>query len=264
MHIALAQISHPTSFDEGLKTIQSFIEKAGEKRDGPLLLCFPENCLKGLRGVGFPVAALTREEHDQGLEGVRRAAEKHGVAVILPTERPCGEAWQNGAYVISSTGELVGYQTKNQLPPPEEQFFVPGRTRRVFKTDGLLFGVVICHEGWRYPETVRWAAHRGAKLVFHPTFSGEPGAVPQSQPPWGYSYYEKAMVCRAGENTVYFASVNFALPIQEAATSILSPEGEILASLPRSVPGLLVHEIDLSKASGLLASRYAPDRYQAD
>ncbi len=32
----------------------------------------------------------------------------------------------------------------------------------------MKFGVAICHEGWRYPETVRWAAVRGAKVVFHP------------------------------------------------------------------------------------------------
>ena len=29
----------------------------------------------------------------------------------------------------------------------------------------LTFGVAICHEGWRYPETVRWAARRGAHVV---------------------------------------------------------------------------------------------------
>ena len=40
----------------------------------------------------------------------------------------------------------------------------------------LTFGVAICHEGWRYPETVRWAARRGAHVVFHPHFhQAEPG-----------------------------------------------------------------------------------------
>jgi len=32
----------------------------------------------------------------------------------------------------------------------------PGSERRVFQAGPLTFGVVICHEGWRYPETARW------------------------------------------------------------------------------------------------------------
>jgi hypothetical protein len=35
-----------------------------------------------------------------------------------------------------------------------------GSSRRVRSP----FGVAICHEGWRYPETVRWAARRGAQV----------------------------------------------------------------------------------------------------
>ncbi len=36
---------------------------------------------------------------------------------------------------------------------------------------------MICHEGWRYPETVRWAARHGAHAVFHPHFhEAEPGS----------------------------------------------------------------------------------------
>ena len=56
-------------------------------------------------------------------------------------------------------------------------FYVPGSDRRVFHTDSVTFGVVICHEGWRYPETVRWAARHGAQIVFHPHFhEAEPGS----------------------------------------------------------------------------------------
>ena len=36
----------------------------------------------------------------------------------------------------------------------------------------LTFGIAICHEAFRYPETVRWAAVRGAKIVFHPHCTG--------------------------------------------------------------------------------------------
>src|SRR5262249_43588710 len=78
-------------------------------------------------------------------------------------------------------------------------------------------------------------------------------------------YFEKAMMCRALENTVYFASVNYAFRYQESATSVIGPSGECLAYLPYGQEGVLVQAIDPAAATGLLASRYAPERYrQAD
>jgi len=229
---------------------------------GARTVCFPECCLKGMRGTGFPVEALTVREHDLGVEAVRAAAAAAKVHVVLPTERFHEGVWQNGAYVILADGTVQGYQTKNQLPVDEEPFFKPGTTRRLFRLDGVVVSVVICHEGWRYPETVRWGAARGAQLVFHPHFGGEPGPVPEGPPPaWGASFYEKAMACRAGENTVWFASVNFALERQDSATSVISPDGECVAAAPLHAAAQVVVEVDPGRATGFLAKRFAPGRY---
>ena len=127
---------------------------------------------------------------------------------------------------------------------------------------GMKFGIAICHEGWRYPETVRWAAVRGAKIVFHPQHTGrETSGVTLTT--WGAAdapYYEKAMMMRSRENTIYFASVNYALRYQEAATSLIAPSGECQAFLPYGEEGVLVQAVDLSQSTGLLAARFAPDR----
>ena len=74
--------------------------------------------------------------------------------------------------------------------------------------------------------------------------------------------YEKAMMCRSMENTIYFASVNYALRFQESATSLIAPSGRCQAHLPYGQEGVLVQAINLEEASGLLATRYAPERYQ--
>ena len=128
----------------------------------------------------------------------------------------------------------------------------------------MKFGVAICHEGWRYPETVRWAAVRGAKIVFHPQLTGsEQAGVCLTQ--WGAAnnpYYEKAMMMRSIENTIYFASVNYALRFQESATSLIAPSGQCQAYLPYGQEGVLVRAINVEEATGLLATRYAPERYQ--
>ena len=102
---------------------------------------------------------------------------------------------------------------------------------------------------------------RGAKLVFHPHFTGSDsaGITPAR---WGdpdAPYYEKAMIARAVENTIYFASVNNALRFQESATTLIGPEGELLAHVPYGEEQLLVQDLDLARATGLYAQRLRPD-----
>lgn len=65
-------------------------------------------------------------------------------------------------------------------------------------------------EGWRYPETVRWAVRHGAHIVFHPHFhEAEPGGYePSSFADPANSFDEKAMLCRAAENTCYRVRVS--------------------------------------------------------
>jgi hypothetical protein len=70
------------------------------------------------------------------------------------------------------------------------------------------------------------------------------------------------MMCRGLENTIYFASVNYAFRYQESATCLIAPSGECLAYLPYGQEGVLVQAIDREAATGLLASRYAPERYR--
>ena len=70
------------------------------------------------------------------------------------------------------------------------------------------------------------------------------------------------MMMRSVENTVYFASVNYALRFQESATSLIDPSGRCQAHLPYGEEGVLVAEIKVEEATGLLATRYAPGRYR--
>ena len=67
---------------------------------------------------------------------------------------------------------------------------------------------------------------------------------------------------RSIENTIFFASVNYALRFQESATSLIDPSGRCQAHLPYGREGVLVQSIKNEAATGLLAARYAPDRYR--
>jgi N-carbamoylputrescine amidase len=262
MIIALAAPRIASSIDEGLDKIRQSLSEASAQ--GAQIVCFPEAYLPGLRGLDFEVPSFDQTQQERVLHTVAQLARTYAVATILGMERLTAAGRQIVAVVIDARGQIQGYQTKNQLDPTEDQFYVPGHTRQLFELQGLKFGVVICHEGWRYPETVRWAAMRGAKIVFHPHHTGSDQAgVRLTQ--WGAAsgpYYEKAMMMRSIENTIYFASVNYALRFQESATSLIAPSGECVAYLPYGQEGVLVQAIDLEAATGWLASRYAPERYQ--
>ncbi len=262
MIIALASPRIASTLEEGLGKIERFQSEASDQ--GAEIVCFPEAYLPGLRGQDFEVFPFDPQQQERSLQAVAQGAREHGVATIIGMERLSEAGRQIVAYVINAQGQLQGCQTKNQLDPTEEQFYLPGTTRRLFEISGMKFGVAICHEGWRYPETVRWAAVRGAKIVFHPQHTGtEQQGVRLTQ--WGAAdgpYYEKAMMMRSRENTIYFASVNYALRFQESATSLITPSGQCQAYLPYGQEGVLVQALKVEEATGLLAARYAPERYQ--
>ena len=262
MIIGLASPRIPTSVDDGLANVERHIADAAER--GAEIVCFPEAYLPGLRGLDFEVSDFDAADEQRVIASVAKCTRAHHVAAIVGMEHLVDGGRQIVAAVFNADGTLQGMQTKNQLDPAEERFYVPGSTRSIFEVNGVKFGIAICHEGWRYPETVRWAATRGAKIVFHPQLTGgERNGVTLTQ--WlspDAPYYEKAMMCRALENTIYFASVNYALRFPESATAVIGPSGDREAVLPYGDDAVLIHDVDVSKATGLLASRYAPSRYQ--
>jgi predicted amidohydrolase len=261
LRIGLAAARNAPTVEERLETVDRFLEDAGAQ--GVAIVCFPETYIPGLRGQDFDVPPPDQGRQEAALEVIRATAARRHVAVVMGMEWASATGLHNVAFVISRAGAVVGYQAKNQLPLEEEPFYVPDGGRRLFEVDGIPFGITICHEGWRYPESVRWSAARGARLVFHPPLTGSDRTGP-ALTRWGdpsAPYYEKAMVARSVENTIYFASVNCALRYQESATSLIGPDGDCVAYVPYGREQLLVQDIDPARATGLCARRYNPAFY---
>jgi predicted amidohydrolase len=261
LRIGLAAARNAPSVAERLETARRFLAEAAAQ--DVAIVCFPEAYIPGLRGFDFSVPPHDQCRQREALEAVRAAAQEHHVAVVMGMEWETTAGLHNVAFVISRGGEIEGYQAKNQIPLEEAAYYVPDGRRRLFEVDGVPFGITICHEGWRYPEAVRWAATRGARLVFHPQLTGSDnsGVTIERWGDPGSPYYEKAMLMRSVENTIYFASVNYAMRYQDSATSVIGPEGDCLAYVPYGQEQLLVHDLDLSLATGLVAQRYNPAFY---
>jgi predicted amidohydrolase len=195
---------------------------------------------------------------ERAWSAIAAAAAKATVAVVLGTERVVEGALLATALVIGRDGTIAGFQDKVQIDPSEEGTYSPGWGRRVFQSGPLTFGIAICHEGWRYPETVRWAVRHGARIVFHPHFhQAEPGGYrPTSFADPANSFHEKAVLCRAAENTCYIATVNFASAGSPTTSAVVRPDGTLLSYQPYGKEGLLIADIDLAAATGLLANRW--------
>jgi predicted amidohydrolase len=261
MKIALASPPIPASIYDGLHWLEKLAEEAALQQ--AQIICFPESYLPGYPGMPYPAEDRTPEALQKALTSVCGIAKEQGIAIVVPMDWYGDVGLLNLAYVISARGEILGYQTKNQLDPSEDEIWVPGTERQLFEINGLKFGITICHEGFRYPESVRWAAQQGAQLVFHPHFSGSNTEGPQLFE-WGHKdnpYYEKAMMMRALENTIYFASCNYASRFSESGTAIINPDGSCLKHEEYGKPGVIVSEIDRSTATGLLARRFRNSLY---
>ena len=206
--VALANLPIPRNREESVLLAEDAIRRAGEASVG--LICFPECFVPGYRVVAKPPPA-DPVFLEMAWAKIAAAAGSASVAVVLGTERVAAGARLLTALAIDRDGRHLGFQDKVQLDPTEEGVYRAGAGRHVFRTGELTFGVVICHEGWRYPETVRWAARQGAQVVFHPHYDEDPpGAYKAVFADPTNTFHEKAILCRAAENTCYFASVNCA------------------------------------------------------
>lgn len=255
VRIALANLRSPETPDDSVALAAGAVADAAAA--GAAIVCFPECFVPGYREVGSTMLPSDPVFLEHAWRTVADAAAAGGVTVVLGTERVVNGGVVPTALVIAADGTLAGFQDKVQLDPSEEDRYTPGADRRVFTTGPVTFGVAICHEGWRYPETVRWAARRGAQIVFHPHFHP---ATPGSYRPTAFAdpantFHEKAMLCRAAENTCWFASVNCAIDGSPTTSAIARPDGTLLAYQPYGVAGLLVGDLDLDEATGLLARR---------
>jgi len=253
--IALATLRYPSTPDESVALATQAVARAGEA--GAAVVCFPECYVPGYRSLGRSVPPTDLAFLDAAWSAIAVAARRANIAVVLGTERPVNDAPVPTALVIDSDGTMAGFQDKVQLDPSEDRLYTPGANRRVFTAGPLTFGVVICHEGWRYPETVRWAVRRGAQVVFHPHFhEAEPGSYrPTSYGDAANSFHEKAVLCRAAENTCYFATVNYASAGSPTTSAVANPDGTLLTYQPYGEEGVLIADVDLDAATGLLATR---------
>ena len=149
VRIALANVRFPATPEESITIARQAINEASIK--GARIICFPECFVPGYRKRGGAVQPPDASFLNNAWSRVAESGAQGNITVILGTERLVDGALRATALVINHDGSIVGFQDKVQVDPSEDPIYAPGSERRVFIVGPLTFGVVICHEGFRYP-----------------------------------------------------------------------------------------------------------------
>jgi predicted amidohydrolase len=248
LKIGLAQCRQTGDFDANAATILSKLDEAS--KEGVQVLCFPETQTVGYRvDIATPDQPVPVERLDELHHAVARRCGVLGLACVLGTETPMGPGPQpgkpyNSALVISERGTILGAHHKTKLTPLDAVAYSPGRSLETFELWGVKVGVVICFEGFRFPETTRECVRQGAQLVLHPqNNTTRPNA-------WKVPIHHAMIVTRAAENTVWFASCNAALtPHQNSCSLVVAPDGTLAAQSQLERDEVVVADIDVDRAT---------------
>jgi omega-amidase len=144
----------------------SFVRSASKSAR---LVCFPEHWLvdKVLRpdDMIYRIFSDLASELDVyiNLGGVYEKSDKGVTYFISPT--------------ISPRGEIISKQEKIHLFRRETKLATGGDSFRTFLVDGILVGVMVCHDVV-FPESARTLVLRGAELLLNPSLITSQGVKP--------------------------------------------------------------------------------------
>jgi predicted amidohydrolase len=244
LRIALAQCRQTAVPEENKKAIFRFLDQAAQA--GAQIVCFPETQTVGYRvDISTPDFRVEPAWLEDLHQGIARRCGQLGLACVLGTETPrAGEKPYNSALVIDNRGSILGVHHKTRLTPLDALAYSAGSGFETFDLYGIKVGVVICFEGFRFPETTRECVRQGAQLVFHPQNN-------TTRPnDWKIPVHHSLIVARAAENTIWFASCNLCEPQhQNCRSMVVAPDGQIHAQAELKQEQLVVADLDIDQAT---------------
>lgn len=182
------------------RNLGTVLDTIGSSKAG--LLVLPEMFLTGYT-LGDEVFDVALSLSDETVSKVVDAAAKYGKHIVLGmplwSDEVKGQV-HNSAVVISPDGILGRYNKMHLVdfgPFEECAQFTPGRDPLMVVIEGWKMGVMICYDLF-FPELSRYYSLKGCDGII--CISASPSMT--------RDYFEKVMVARAIENTVYVVYSN--------------------------------------------------------
>ncbi len=243
--VAVVQMRSSTNLESNIKRIQAFIRESAAK--GARVAVFPECALSGY--YEHVITNLTPERIAQAEHNIADTCRDSSMYAVVGLPFRDGDKLFNSAAVITPEGKVLERYHKVHLA---EAWPTPGDHLSLFKIDGVPCSIIICHDE-RYPELVRLPVLAGAKVIFYLSHESSLQEEHKINP------YRAQIQARAVENSIYIAHAN--APANSDATGshghsrLIAPDGNIIQEASVFGEELLVHKLDLSKATHANAKR---------
>lgn len=170
-------------------------------------------------------------------------AKRYDAAITFGLAESAETGFYNSALIVGPDKDTLAHYRKIHLFDREKEWFDDGDLDfPVVDFRGARLGLMVCFD-WRFPESARTLAFRGADLILHPS---------NLVLPW----CPDAMITRALENNVFIAtSDRWGIDAKDGVelrfigrSQVVDPRGQRLASLGEEEDGVLVVDIDVSLA----------------
>lgn len=251
-NVNAAALQFQIAMDVGrnLSTLERLIEPLPQ---GTLAVA-PEGSLSGyLPEPGF-VERINTEATAQAIEHLSVICKRKKIHVVAGACIKDGDGnWRNSSFYFGPEGERARYDKIN-LAQSERGIFRPGDDLPVFdiKVAGLpvRVGIQMCRE-IRYPEQWRVLAHQGAQI-----FAYVNNAIGSKI---GDSLWRAHLISRAAETQRFIVGANNAAQDQTCPTMVLSPSGEVIATLPLGGEAAATASLDLELVSDWVLNQARSD-----
>ena len=118
LRVGLAALKICKSIDEGIEKISGCLIECNKQNVD--IVCFPEAYLPGLRGSVLQLPPVNQKAMEDALKTIQEQCRSNKINAIVGMEWLTDIGLENRAFVISSLGDVLGYQTKNQITPGGE------------------------------------------------------------------------------------------------------------------------------------------------
>lgn len=205
-------------------------------------MLFPEMSLTGYR------SEFDDERTREALKQIAVACRQSYVTAIIGTGAHIEGHTYIQSRIYTDEGKLLGTHEKIVPTEADRKWCRQGEELRVFEHRGITFGCLICNDLWvtpgcgPYPDPrlTYQLAKRGAQVIFHSIHSGHSQIHT--------AYHESNLALRAREGDLFIVTANAAVPeghSVNAASGVMSPEGEWLVQCPREGEHKFVYDIDV-------------------
>ncbi len=123
--------------------------------------------LKKASALGVDLACFPEAYPASGGEEIRRAARELKLFVIASFLVQQGRSLFNESVLIGSEGQVVGRQRKVHIVPGIEPFS-SGNEYVPMETPWGKIGILICIDGWGFPEGFYQLSRAGVEMIFNP------------------------------------------------------------------------------------------------